>query len=140
MAHLKLVMIHPAFNLRAHHMQAQTVARRVDEASAVWEELDSLVGAYGLPDRVAGPLYEAVLGYRLRRSSYMKMTEIEKHTATRDLGRLADLGLPDPKGPTRGRQYTAGERLRELRDECRKRRRPLADPYPWMRARLAEAG
>jgi Fic family protein len=97
-----------AFNLRAHHMQAQTVARRVDEASAVWEELDSLVGAYGLPDRVAGPLYEAVLGYRLRRSSYMKMTEIEKHTATRDLGRLADLGLLDPKGETRGRHYTAG--------------------------------
>jgi Fic family protein len=128
-----------AFNLRAHHMQAQTVARRVDEASAVWQELDTLVGAHGLPDRVAGLLYEAVLGYRLRRSSYMKMTEIEKHTATRDLGRLADLGLLDPKGETRGRHYTAGEPLRELRDECRKRRRPLVDPYPWMRARLAEA-
>jgi len=107
--------------------------------SAVWEELDTLVGAHSLPGRVAGLLYEAVLGYRLRRSSYMKMTEIEKHTATRDLGRLADLGLLDPKGETRGRHYTAGERLRELRDECRKRRWPLVDPYPWMRARLAEA-
>ena len=128
-----------AFNLRAHHMQAQTVARRVDEASAIWEELDTLVGAYGLPDRVAGLLYEAVLGYRLRRSTYMRMTGIEKHTATRDLGRLADVGLLDPKGETRGRHYTAGERLRELRAECRKRRRPLVDPYPWMRARLAEA-
>ncbi|HUY49459.1 MAG TPA: Fic family protein [Streptosporangiaceae bacterium] len=127
-----------AFNLRAHHMQAQTVARRVDEASAIWGELDTLVGVHGLPDRVAGLLYEAVLGYRLRRSSYMKMAEIEKHTATRDLGRLADLGLLDPKGETRGRHYTAGERLRELRAECRKRRRPLVDPYPWMRARLAE--
>ena len=128
-----------AFDLRAHHMQAQTVARRVDEASAIWGELDPLVGAYGLPDRVAGLLYEAVLGYRLRRSSYMKMTGIEKHTATRDLGRLADVGLLDPKGETRGRHYTAGQRLRELRAECRKRRRPLVDPYPWMRARLAEA-
>jgi len=128
-----------AFNLRAHHMQAQTVARRVDEASAIWGELDTLVGAHRLPDRVAGLLYEAVLGYRLRRSSYMKMAEIEKHTATRDLGRLADLGLLDPQGETRGRHYTAGERLRELRADCRKRRRPLVDPYPWMRARLAEA-
>jgi hypothetical protein len=37
-----------------------------------------------------------VLGYRLRRLSYMKMAEIEKHTATRDLGRLAVLArLPD---------------------------------------------
>jgi Fic family protein len=127
-----------AFNLRAHHMQAQTVARRVDEASAVWEELDSLVGAYGLPDRVAGPLYEAVLGYRLRRSSYMKMTEIEKHTATRPgtprRPRAAGSQRRDPRAPLHRR-----ERLRELRDECRKRRRPLADPYPWMRARLAEA-
>ena len=128
-----------AFNLRAHHMQAQTVARRVDEASAIWGELDTLVGAHRLPDRVAGLLYEAVLGYRLRRSSYMKMAEIEKHTATRDLGRLADLGLLDPQGETRGRHYTAGERLRELRADCRKRRRPLVDPYPWMRARLAQA-
>jgi hypothetical protein len=33
-----------------------------------------------------------------------------------------------------------GERLRELREEYRKRRRPLVDPYPWMRKRLAEAG
>jgi Fic family protein len=127
-----------AFNIRAHHMQAQTVARRVDEASEIWGELDALVRAHGLPDRVAGLLYEAVLGYRLRRSGYMKMAEIEKHTATRDLGRLADLGLLDPKGETRGRHYTAGERLRQLRDESRKRRRPLVDPYPWMGPRLAE--
>jgi Fic family protein len=127
-----------AFNIRAHHMQAQTVARRVDEASEIWVELDALVRVHGLPDRVAGLLYEAVLGYRLRRSGYMKMAEIEKHTATRDLGRLADLGLLDPQGETRGRHYTAGEQLRELHGECRKRRRPLVDPYPWMRARLAE--
>lgn len=125
-----------AFNIRAHHMQAQTVARRVAEASAIWHQLDTLVQTHGLPDRVAELLYEAVLGYRLRRSGYMKMAEIEKHTATRDLGRLADLGLLNPQGETRGRHYTAGERLRELREECRKRRQPLADPYPWMRAQL----
>jgi Fic family protein len=29
------------FNLRAHHMQAQTVARRVTEAAAIWNELDN---------------------------------------------------------------------------------------------------
>ncbi|BFU47179.1 hypothetical protein KRMM14A1004_54160 [Krasilnikovia sp. MM14-A1004] len=43
--------------------------------------------------------------------------------------------VPDP----RGRYYTAGQRLRELRAECRRRRRPLTDPYPWMRSRLAAA-
>ncbi|MFI5933664.1 Fic family protein [Actinoplanes sp. NPDC051494] len=129
-----------AFNLRAHHMQAQTVAQRVDEASEIWIALDDLVGGRGLPERVTGTLYEAVLGYRVRRSGYMKMTEVEKHTATRDLGRLTELGLLIPRGETRGRHYVAGDQLRELREECRRRRRPLVDPYPWMRARLASGG
>jgi len=126
------------FNIRAHHMQAQTVARRVDEASEIWKELDTLVTTNSLPERVTEILYEAVLGYRIRRSGYMKMTEIEKHTATRDLGRLADLGILQPQGETRGRHYTAGNQLSALREECHRRRRPLIDPYPWIRARLAE--
>jgi Fic family protein len=128
-----------AFNIRAHHMQAQTVAQRVSEASEIWAELDGVLAANRLPDRMAGTLYEAVLGYRVRRSLYMKMTEVEKHTATRDLGRLAELGLLHPQGETRGRYYTAGQLLREVQEECRKRREPLVDPYPWMRSRLAEA-
>ncbi|MEV6599650.1 Fic family protein [Actinoplanes sp. NPDC051346] len=129
-----------AFNLRAHHMQAQTVAQRVDEASQIWGELDQLIGADRLPERMTGMLYEAVLGYRVRRSGYMKMTGVERHTATRDFGRLADLGLLRPHGETRGRHYLAGQRLSELREECRRRRRAIVDPYPWMRARLSEAG
>ncbi len=128
-----------AFNIRAHHMQAQTVAQRVSEASEIWAELDTLASTNHLPDRVTGILYEAVLGYRVRRSGYMKLTEVEKHTATRDLGRLTELGLLHPQGETRGRHYLAGERLRELREECRRRRQPLVDPYPWMRTRLTEA-
>lgn len=128
-----------AFNIRAHHMQAQTVARRIDEASEIWRELDALIASHRLPGRVSGLLYEAILGYRLRRSSYMKMADIENRTASRDLGRLADLGLLESQGETRGRYYTAGQYLRELHDTCRKRRQPITDPYPWMRARLAEA-
>jgi Fic family protein len=87
-----------AFNIRAHHMQAQTVAQRVSEASAIWGELDTLVSAKHLSDRVTGILYEAVLGYRVRRFGYMKMTGVEKHTATRDLGRLVELRLLRPQG------------------------------------------
>lgn len=128
-----------AFNIRAHHMQAQTVGQRAAEASEIWGELDALIAANHLAERTAGLLYEAVLGYRVRRSGYMKMTEVEKHTASRDLGRLAELGLLHARGETRGRFYVAGQRLRELRDECRQRRRPLIDPYPWMAKRLAEA-
>lgn len=127
-----------AFNIRAHHMQAQTVAQRVGEASEIWTELDSVVGQNKLPERVTDILYEAVLGYRVRRAGYLKMAKVETHTASRDLGRLTDLGLLHPRGETRGRFYVAGERLQELREECRKRRKPLVDPYPWLRSRLAE--
>jgi Fic family protein len=128
-----------AFNIRAHHMQAQTVARRVDEASAIWTALDEVAGVHGLPERVTELLYEAVLGYRLRRSGYAKAAGIEQRTATRDLARLVEHGLLVPRGETRGRHYIAGEALQSLREECRRRRRPLTDPYPWMRRHLAEA-
>jgi hypothetical protein len=63
---------------------------------------------------------------------------VEKQTATRDLGRLVDLELLHGRGETRGRHYLAGDRLRRLREECRRRRRPIIDPYPWMQTRLAE--
>ncbi|SHN44263.1 Fic family protein [Cryptosporangium aurantiacum] len=128
-----------AFNIRAHHMQAQTVAQRLSEAADIWEELDGLVSDHRLPERVTNSLYEAVLGYRVRRSGYMKMTEVEKHTATRDLGRLAELQLLRPQGETRGRFYVAGDRLREMHTELRRRRRPLTDPYPWLLRKLVEA-
>jgi hypothetical protein len=120
-------------------MQAQTVAQRVDEASEIWKELDELISTNHLPERMTGMLYEAVLGYRIRRPGYMKLTGVEKHTATRDLGRLVDLELLHARGETRGRHYLAGDRLRQLRQECRQRRRPIVDPYPWFKTRLASA-
>ena len=62
------------FNLRAHHMQAQTVARRVDEARQTWGELDVLAQERGLPEWTLDAMFDAVLGYRLRRGGYMKRT------------------------------------------------------------------
>ncbi len=129
-----------SFNLRAHHMQSQTVARRVDEAAAIWGELDTLAATHTLPDRVIDLLYDAILGYRIRRSGYVKSSGIEDRTASRDLARLVDVGLLVARGETRGRHYVAGEVLADLRRQCRKRRRPLVDPYPWMRAELAKPG
>lgn len=126
-----------AFNLRAHHMQAQTIQRRLEEAIAIWAELDELVARTALPDRVTAQLYDAVLGYRLRRATYAHATESEERTASRDLGRLVDLGILLPRGEARGRHYVAGEVLTDLRRRCQERRRPLIDPFPWMRERLA---
>ncbi|PGH43762.1 cell filamentation protein Fic [Micromonospora sp. WMMA1996] len=126
-----------SFNLRAHHMQAQTVARRFQEASGIWSELDSIVAERRLPERVTDLLYEAVLGYRVRRSGYVKLAGIEERTATRDLTHLAEQGLLEARGERRGRHYVAGSSLVELRARARAGRAPVKDPYPKMPITLA---
>ncbi len=127
-----------AFNLRAHHMQAQTVARRVDEAGLTWAELDQVVTEHGLPERTMDVMFDAVLGYRVRRALYLKRSDITEQTATRDLAALASEGILTPQGNGRGRYYIAGEPIREIQERRRSRRVPLRDPYPWMRAKLGE--
>jgi Fic family protein len=126
------------FNLRAHHMQAQTVARRVDEAGRTWIELDQLVTDHHLPERTTDAMFDAVLGYRVRRATYLKHAEVTEQTATRDLAALATAGILTPQGNGRGRYYIAGEPVRQIQERRRARRTPLVDPYPWMRAKLAE--
>jgi len=125
-----------AFNLRAHHMQAQTVARRVEEAGRTWVELDQLVTEHGLPERTTDAMFDAVLGYRVRRAIYRKHAEVTEQTATRDLAALASAGILMPQGNGRGRYYIAGEPIRLIQERRRARRVPLLDPYPWMRAKL----
>jgi Fic family protein len=125
------------FNLRAHHMQAQTVAWRVEEAGRTWIELDQLTTEHGLPERTTDAMFDAVLGYRLRRATYLKRADISEQTATRDLAALTSAGILTAEGNGRGRFYTAGEPIREIRERRRARREPLRDPYPWMRAKLS---
>jgi Fic family protein len=125
------------FNLRAHHMQAQTVARRVEEADATWIELDQLVTEHDLPERVIDAMFDAVLGYRVRRATYLKRAEVTDQTATRDLATLATAGILTPHGNGRGRYYTAGEPLTQIQQRRRARREPLRDPYPRVRAILS---
>lgn len=124
------------FNLRAQHMQAQTLQRRFSEAEAIWAGLDRLVAERGLPERVADALFDAVLGYRVRRPTYVKRAGVEDRTATRDLNRLVEQGLIEPHGQTRGRYYLAGADLRELGGQLRSQRAPIEDPYPWLAAEL----
>jgi len=127
-----------AFSLRAHHMQAQTVARRVDDAGATWIELDLLLHKHSLPERAMEAMFDAVLGYRVRRAGYLKRAEVTEQTATRDLAALASAGILTAHGNGRGRHYAAGEPLQQIQQRRRATRMPLRDPYPWMRANLAE--
>jgi Fic family protein len=126
-----------AFNLRAHHMQAQTVARRVAEAGQTWSELEELATRHSLPERAMDAMFDAVLGYRVRRAGYVKHAQVSDLTASRDLAALASAGVLAAYGNGRGRYYAAGEPLREIQQRRRAERSPLRDPYPWMRARLA---
>ncbi|MEV0289227.1 Fic family protein [Kribbella sp. NPDC050820] len=127
------------FNLRAHHIQAQTVRRRYREAGKLWLAFDQLIEQFGLADRVADELFDASLGFRIRRSTYVRRAEIEQRTATRDLARLTELNLLRPVGETKGRHYVMGERLAVLVQDVLSTRERLVDPYPWMRERLAGA-
>jgi Fic family protein len=126
-----------AFNLRAHHMQAQTVDRRVQEAGRTWALLDELASAHKLSDRTIDAMFDAVLGYRVRRGGYLKRTGTTEQTATRDLAALAEAGMLTAHGNGRGRYYTAGTPLRHIQEAIRASRTRLRDPYPWMRAELA---
>lgn len=127
------------FNLRAHHMQAQTVRRRFDEAEAQWRSLDELIAEHRLNDRIGAALFDALLGLRVTRPSYVKLTELDERTATRDLVKAADLGLLNARGERRGRHYVAGEPLREIQHRLRGEREPLDDPYPTLLGEIRRA-
>lgn len=126
------------FNLRAHHMQAQTLRSRYQQTVAMWEAIDGLRSAYHFPERTDLALYEAALGYRIRRSTYIKRTEVEERTASRDLKAFVQHDLLTPVGETRGRHYVAGPGLRPVLEASRLARTRITDPYPWLPQRLVQ--
>lgn len=127
-----------SFNLRAHHMQAQTLQHRIDQAVAMWTAIDTLSADHGLPDRTGLALYEAALGYRVRRATYLKRAEVEERTGSRDLKHLVELQLLRPVGATKGRYYVPGPAFDSIKDARKAARKPIRDPYPWLPARLAQ--
>lgn len=106
------------------------------EAQDTWTALDDLVRTHGLPERTAAELYDAALGFRIHRASYVRRAGVEDRTATRDLARLAELGLLAAVGQTKGRHYVAGPLLRAVRAEVVSTRPAIEDPCPWLPAAL----
>jgi len=124
------------FVLTAHLRQAQTLLRRVRASEMVWVSLEALIKWHRLPERSAAALFDATSGYRLRRGTYAAALagngdEVSEQTATRDLKVLVDAGLLQAQGDKRGRVYTAGPPLLEIRDMARAERQPkdLRDPF-----------
>jgi len=102
----------------------------------VWVSLEALIKWPRLPERSAAALFDATSGYRLRRGTYAAALagngdEVSEQTATRDLKVLVDAGLLQAQGDKRGRVYTAGPPLLEIRDMARAERQPkdLRDPF-----------
>lgn len=117
------------FTLRAHHIQAQTIAHRVMHAAATHVEVARLAEKHDLPERATAALFDAAQGLRVRRTSYERGAEVEPGTAGRDLRAMVEAGLLDAYGETKGRYYVAGEALREAMVTVPPARRRIVDPY-----------
>jgi len=127
------------FNLRAHHIQAQTMRRRFAEAERLWVSIDAVIAERGLPERTADPLFDALLGLRVTRPTYVRRADLEDRTATRDLGKLVDLGLLEPRGQTRGRYYVGSSELMAIQTEVRASRPAVSDPFPLLGEEIRRA-
>ncbi|RJO77944.1 Fic family protein [Nocardia panacis] len=125
------------FNLRAHDIQAQTVAGRLRRAERAWSRLDEVVAECKLPERVTDLLYDALIGFRVRRQTYLARARIDQRTATRDIKALIELELLESRGETHRRHYLAGARLVELKGVLREEvPRRISDPFPELRMEL----
>ncbi|MER6951083.1 Fic family protein [Nonomuraea sp. NPDC000554] len=127
------------FCLRAHHMQAQRVGRRLAEAGEIWMLLEKQVDDEGLNIRSVSALYEVFVNRRLRRSRYQADEGLSQGQAARDLRDLAAKGWLQPYGETKGRFYAPGPRMVEIKTAHAERVTPLRDPY-LERADLRGAG
>ena len=103
------------FNLTAHYLQAQSAKRRLEYTSIVGDHVERLLSTKGLSDRAAVSLTNAVLGFRVRNESYRREADVSLQVASRDLKALTDSKLLEPHGERRGRFYSAGEELVDLR-------------------------
>jgi Fic family protein len=126
--------------LTAHLRQARTVLRRTEEIEKLYIELDRLTNRDGLPERTIDALFDAAIGLRVRRSVYRAILDrqsehsvVSEQTATRDLQLLSNAGLLVPHGEKRGRFYTAGDELRQIRRAIVERRNPQDDTDPFNR-------
>lgn len=117
------------FSLRAHHMQAQRVQRRLNDAAEVWLRLEERIDVEGLPARCVAALYQVFTSRRLRRGTYQSDEGLSPGQATRDLRELARLDWLKPYGETKGRFYAVGPKMEEIRAEFTTRAVPLRDPY-----------
>jgi Fic/DOC family len=110
------------FCLTAHYRQARTLLKRSREMQRIWDEIEHIVTASNLPERVQLVLSDATLGYRVRNATYRSAADISETLASRDLKLLVERGLLIPDGTNRGRSYLGSQVLKDIRDRTREPR------------------
>ena len=54
--------------------------RRFQAAETQWTHIDQLISGHRLPDRLGNALFDALLGLRVTRPSYLKLTDVDERT------------------------------------------------------------
>lgn len=116
------------FCIIGHYRQAQTLLRRTQEFSRLYDELTEYLTMADLPERTALALLQAAVGGKVRNSSYRVSADISNNLASRDLKGLVDAGFLVAEGEKRGRHYFASPRILELRRKTRLPK-PIDDPF-----------
>jgi Fic family protein len=109
------------FCLTAHLRQARTLSQRVEQSERLWSLLEAEVARLGLPDRTIVALFDAAQGFRVRNSQYQTHADVSEYTGGRDLKRLVEAELLEPRGEKRGRFYVGHPRLLALTEPIRRR-------------------
>ncbi len=118
------------FCLRAHHLRAQLVQRRLDLAAEVWRVLTDQVAVARLGERSVAALYAATRPEGARRATYSRDEGLTRDQAIRDLQGLKAAGLIEEIGHGRTQRYIAAGAAAEAERTIRAARTsPLRDPY-----------
>jgi Fic family protein len=117
------------FCLRAHHLQAQLVAKRLQHGREVWAATEGLARQLGLNDRVVSALYSAATD-QLRREIYQQEEGLSRDQAVRDIRRLEQAGLLAAVGYGPTLHHVAAGELKQLTDTITvSLTAPTAEPY-----------
>lgn len=118
------------FNLTAHYRQVTTLVMRTRAIDMLWQELEALIAARGLPSRLIFAMSDAAVGYSVRNSSYRNLAELSDIMASRDLKAAVEAGFLIPSGERRGRLYQGSPQIRALFDKVRiEHIRSVPDPF-----------
>ena len=123
------------FTLAAHWRQARRVLRRSQESERLWDMLETIAEERRLPERSLPALLDAAVGLRLRNATYRAIVEevetITDATASRDLAKLVNADVLEPRGERRGRSYVRGPLLSAALTEITGARDQADEPGPF---------